>query len=186
MLKKIATHDSATGERSKNFLHALGKPFAQTQNKTIKEQYEVGVRYFDLRIDKDLVLLAYEKEEGNGINEVLSKLDHSVVKNIAIIIGAEGGFSEREVEKIAPFEPGHCTYNIPYAQFVIPLQISVIAPEWPMRFEIEGIMSSGDWLVNNMLPLNMGDLGVGIRLKRYSPPFLEKKYRLSFLRYFAW
>ena len=53
---KIATHDSATGEKSKNWLHALGKVFAQTQTKTIREQYEVGVRYFDLRVDKDLVL----------------------------------------------------------------------------------------------------------------------------------
>lgn len=53
---KIATHDSATGERSKNLLHALVKVFAQTQTKTIKEQYEAGCRYFDLRVDKDLVL----------------------------------------------------------------------------------------------------------------------------------
>lgn len=53
---KIATHDSATGEKSKNFLHALGKVFAQTQTKTIREQYEAGVRYFDLRVDKDLTL----------------------------------------------------------------------------------------------------------------------------------
>lgn len=56
IMNKIATHDSATGEKSKNFLHALGKVFAQTQTKTIREQYEVGVRYFDLRVDKDLVL----------------------------------------------------------------------------------------------------------------------------------
>lgn len=55
-MKKIATHDSATGEKSKNWLHALGKVFAQTQSKTIREQYEAGVRYFDLRVDKDLTL----------------------------------------------------------------------------------------------------------------------------------
>lgn len=53
---KIATHDSATGEKSKNLLHALGKVFAQTQTKTVREQYEAGVRYFDLRVDKDLTL----------------------------------------------------------------------------------------------------------------------------------
>jgi len=50
--------------------------------------------------DKDLVLLAYEKEEGNGIKEVLSKLDHSAIKDVAIIIGAEGGFTENEVENL--------------------------------------------------------------------------------------
>lgn len=53
---KIATHDSATGEKSKNLLHALGKVFAMTQTKTIREQYGCGVRYFDLRVDKDLTL----------------------------------------------------------------------------------------------------------------------------------
>lgn len=53
---KIATHNSATGERSKNLLHALCTPFARCQDKTIREQYDAGVRYFDLRVDKDLVL----------------------------------------------------------------------------------------------------------------------------------
>ena len=53
---KIATHDSATGEKSKNWLHALGKVFAMTQTKTIREQYDCGVRYFDLRVDKNLTL----------------------------------------------------------------------------------------------------------------------------------
>lgn len=47
---KIATHDSATGEKPKNFLSWLLIPFARTQGKTIKEQYEAGARMFDLRI----------------------------------------------------------------------------------------------------------------------------------------
>lgn len=55
-MNKIATHDSATGEKSKNWLHALVKVFAQTQTKTIREQYEAGCRYFDLRVDENLVL----------------------------------------------------------------------------------------------------------------------------------
>lgn len=54
----------------------------------------------DCIFDKDLVLLAYEKEDGNGVKEVLCKLDHSVTKDIAIIIGAEGGFNENEVENL--------------------------------------------------------------------------------------
>lgn len=47
---KIATHDSATGEKGKGFLSWLGTPFARTQSKTIKEQYEAGCRMFDIRI----------------------------------------------------------------------------------------------------------------------------------------
>lgn len=55
-MNKIATHNSATGERSKNLLHALFSPFARCQDKTIHEQYYYGVRYFDLRVDENLSL----------------------------------------------------------------------------------------------------------------------------------
>ena len=47
---KIATHDSATGEKGQGFLSWLITPFAKTQSKTIKEQYDVGCRMFDIRI----------------------------------------------------------------------------------------------------------------------------------------
>ena len=47
---KIATHDSATGEKGKGFLSWLGTPFSKTQNKTIKEQYDAGCRMFDIRV----------------------------------------------------------------------------------------------------------------------------------------
>jgi hypothetical protein len=47
---KIATHDSATGERGQGFLSWLVTPFAKTQSKTIAEQYEAGCRMFDIRV----------------------------------------------------------------------------------------------------------------------------------------
>lgn len=47
---KIATHDSATGEKGKGLLSWLGTPFARTQSKTLKEQYEAGCRLFDIRV----------------------------------------------------------------------------------------------------------------------------------------
>lgn len=50
-MKKIATHDSATGERSMWYCIPL-IPFARTQSKTIKQQYEAGCRSFDIRIRK--------------------------------------------------------------------------------------------------------------------------------------
>lgn len=49
---KIATHDSATGERGDGLLSLLVSPFAKTQSKTIKEQYDAGCRMFDLRVRK--------------------------------------------------------------------------------------------------------------------------------------
>lgn len=47
---KIATHDSATGEKGKGLLSIIGTPFARTQSKTIKEQYDAGCRMFDIRV----------------------------------------------------------------------------------------------------------------------------------------
>lgn len=47
---KIATHDSATGERGHGFLSWLVTPFAKTQRKTIAEQYAAGCRSFDIRV----------------------------------------------------------------------------------------------------------------------------------------
>lgn len=47
---KIATHDSATGERGKGILSFLISIFAKTQSKTIREQYDSGCRMFDIRV----------------------------------------------------------------------------------------------------------------------------------------
>ena len=49
---KIATHDSATGEKGWGLLSWLMTPFAKTQSKTIAEQYEAGCRSFDIRVKK--------------------------------------------------------------------------------------------------------------------------------------
>lgn len=48
---RIATHNSATGEKG-TFLSHLVAIFSRTQHKTIKEQFEAGCRYFDLRFRK--------------------------------------------------------------------------------------------------------------------------------------
>lgn len=47
---KIACHDAASGEKPINLISWLMIPFARTQSKTIKEQYEAGCRSFDIRI----------------------------------------------------------------------------------------------------------------------------------------
>ena len=94
-MNKIATHDSATGEKSKNWLHALGKVFAQTQTKTIKEQYEVGVRYFDLRVDKDLVLCHGLWESDKTLNQVMTEMSHFADKVYVRVI-IERKYSQEE------------------------------------------------------------------------------------------
>ena len=49
-MNKIATHDSATGEKGKGLVSIIGTPFAKTQRKTILEQYQAGCRMFDIRV----------------------------------------------------------------------------------------------------------------------------------------
>ena len=41
---KIATHNSATGEKGSGIISWFGTPFAKTQSKTIAQQYEYGCR----------------------------------------------------------------------------------------------------------------------------------------------
>lgn len=48
---KIATHDSATGERSW-WPTWMFVPFSRTQSKSIKEQLDAGCRWFDIRVRK--------------------------------------------------------------------------------------------------------------------------------------
>lgn len=51
-MKRMATHNSATGEKGKGLISWLVTPFSRTQSKTIAEQYVAGCRSFDLRIKK--------------------------------------------------------------------------------------------------------------------------------------
>lgn len=92
---KLATHDSATGERSKNLLHSLFSIFAKTQTKTIKEQYEVGVRYFDLRVDKRLDLCHGLWKANKNLVDILSELKEYATEPVYITITIERRYSEQ-------------------------------------------------------------------------------------------
>lgn len=52
-MKKIATHNSATGEKGKGLLSWFLTPFARCQGRTIRQQYDAGCRYFDIRVRPD-------------------------------------------------------------------------------------------------------------------------------------
>lgn len=47
---KLGSHNSATGEKGYGFISKLVSIFAKCQSKTIKEQLDFGVNYFDIRI----------------------------------------------------------------------------------------------------------------------------------------
>lgn len=78
---KIATHDSGTGEKSKNFMHKLFEPFAKTQTKTIEEQYKAGCRYFDLRVDKDYNICHGLWQAKKDLFDILSELEYYACKD---------------------------------------------------------------------------------------------------------
>lgn len=78
---KIATHDSGTGEKSKNFLHRQFELFAKTQTKTIEEQWSCGVRYFDLRIDKNLCICHGLWKANKDLFDILSLLEYLSCKS---------------------------------------------------------------------------------------------------------
>lgn len=48
----------------------------------------------------DIILIAYENEEDNTIKHELQKLDRNKKLNIGIVIGPEGGLSEKEVKEL--------------------------------------------------------------------------------------
>ena len=46
----------------------------------------------------DLVVVPYENQEGFGIKNMINTLNGKNIKNVAVIIGPEGGFEESEIE----------------------------------------------------------------------------------------
>ena len=95
---KIATHNSATGERG-NWWSWLFILFAKTQSKSIKKQYEAGCRVFDIRIRK--VFGKWKCAHGPWVT---SKTAEDIIKEInnfsdrcSIMITYEGGYKDNEL-----------------------------------------------------------------------------------------
>lgn len=80
-----ASHNSATGEKPNDLISLLLTPFVMTQSKTIEEQVESGVSYFDLRLRKN----GYKKWIfASGLWESYPYIDYSfhiLSKNLAYV-----------------------------------------------------------------------------------------------------
>lgn len=99
---RIATHDSATGEKASNLLSWLLLPFARTQSKTIAEQYKAGARMFDLRIreHKGIWYLAHGLfRTKKTFVEVLQELE-SFDDECYILVTYEGRLSTEEEQDV--------------------------------------------------------------------------------------
>ena len=78
----LFSHDTMTYLPPANFLSWLGIPFARTQSLTWEEQYEAGVRMFDIRIRFDRLGKPYfchgaykcKLPKGTTVNEVLFRM----------------------------------------------------------------------------------------------------------------
>lgn len=95
-MKKIASHNSGTGEKSKNFFHSLLVPFCRCQNLSLEEQYELGVTYFDIRIKKidDEYVLAHglwlSELSFHDVLERLTDIGRKDIKKIYVSVTYEG------------------------------------------------------------------------------------------------
>lgn len=65
---------------------------------TINTPIEYGELLSSLK-NFDLVIVPYENQEGQGIRYVVNEVKNRVIESVAIIIGPEGGFEEREIQE---------------------------------------------------------------------------------------
>ena len=97
-----ASHNSATGERPSNIWAKLFGFVAKCQDKTISEQYDAGVRLFDIRvrcIQYKLVcchgLATYDKTLWDVCEELMRKNDPS----IWVMVTYEGELTEQQASQ---------------------------------------------------------------------------------------
>lgn len=91
-MEKIATHNSCTGEKGYSW-RKLFTLFSRCQNKTLIEQYDAGVRYFDIRIRKTKrgwIAAHGIWETKEDIYNLLTELNNHAKETIIISICYEG------------------------------------------------------------------------------------------------
>lgn len=81
--------EQAAKQCGRNVIPEVEQPISYNQAIKLLESY-------------DLVLVLYEKEKDKTLKEILSVLSNKP-RSIAVLIGPEGGFSEKEVELVSRF-----------------------------------------------------------------------------------
>lgn len=116
-MKKIATHNSSTGERGCGLLSWLVTPFSRCQNKTLTEQYDVGVRYFDIRIRKTKrgwVSAHGLWESEKTIHELLQELNDHAKEECFISLCYEGTGCYEDINFIDDLEIKYNKITVTY------------------------------------------------------------------------
>lgn len=124
-MKKIATHNSCTGEKGYGLLSWLVTPFSRCQTKTLTEQYDAGVRYFDIRLrrtDRGVVAAHGLWESSELLLHLLYRLDKHVKETYYLAVCYEGNDRD-EALWLSGWVKGH----LHYARIVY---TAVKKPEW--------------------------------------------------------
>lgn len=98
---KIATHNSATGKKGKGILSWFVTPLARCQSKSLKEQYDAGCRWFDIRVKQGTkyngqFYVCHGAWRTSTLMEVLKECFGSVIlgEHVMLDITWEGDVSE--------------------------------------------------------------------------------------------
>lgn len=185
----LATHNSGTGERSASVLNSLIAPFARCQSKTLAQQVDANVTYFDIRVAFDkqgnLILAHGLWRSSVTLPEALSMLDRQWSKKAQTSEGYRSLFPYLKVS--ITYEAGDLDSLIEYDGFVRLVQaytpehiyvcsINVKKPKWrPLRsyyavsvirdFEV---LEKGNW--RRFIPIpKLWDIVRGKRITRHKP-----------------
>lgn len=129
----MATHNSGTGERSKGLLSWLVMPFSRCQKLTIREQFEKGVRFFDLRAKKTnggYIVQHGLWKASMSLNEAIKtigELAASTQETAYVILTYEGRLENANEEEMFKKDMHGIVSNYSY---IILSSINVKLPEW--------------------------------------------------------
>lgn len=186
----LATHNSGTGERSASVLHSLINPFARCQSKTIAQQVDANVTYFDIRVafDKNgMLILAHGLWRSRvTLPDALSMMETQWLKKAQASEGYRSLFPYLKVS--ITYEAGNLLDSLlEYDDFVRLVQaytpehiyvcsINVKKPKWrPLRsyhavsvirdFEV---LEKGNW--RRFIPIpKLWDIVRGKKITRHNP-----------------
>ena len=95
--------DKKTEEKKLDRWKKIAEAAAKQSKRDIISNIEnvINIENICQNIEKyDIILLAYENEQNNTLKYELQKLDKNKKLSIGVIIGPEGGLSEKEVDKL--------------------------------------------------------------------------------------
>ena len=143
-MKKIATHNSVTGENGKDFLSWLVAPFSRCQAKSIAEQYAAGCRYFDLRMKKKRgkwVMAHGLWTASSSSEEVFSYLNNGVDEEVYASITYEGKGTSYDLQELQGKISGLGEGRLKV------VELNIKKPQWKCYKQYEEVPCRADYTI---------------------------------------